>query len=79
MVRLRNWKIKINVDDIVFIDAHRVSAEKRVPGEIVRQTEPSTFIVKSNSGAMHKRHVDQLVKPPPQRSPRLMIKNEGKL
>ncbi|KAL7294478.1 hypothetical protein TKK_0012472 [Trichogramma kaykai] len=56
-----------------------VSAEKRVPGEIVRQTEPSTFIVKSNSGAMHKRHVDQLVKPPPQRSPRLMIKNEGKL
>ncbi|CAB0039960.1 unnamed protein product [Trichogramma brassicae] len=78
LARPGNQKIEINVGDKVYMDAHGVRTEKRVPGEIVRQTAPSTFIVKSNSGATHKRHVDQLVTPPPRRSPRLMIKNEGK-
>ncbi|CAB0028324.1 unnamed protein product [Trichogramma brassicae] len=79
LARPGNRKVNINVGDKVFMDAHGVRTEKRVPGQIVKQTAPSTFVVKSNSGAMHKRHADQLIKPPPRRSPRFAIKNEGKL
>ena len=39
----------------------------------------STYVVQEDSGKTHKRHIDQLVKPPLRRSPRLIINQGEKL
>lgn len=59
----------VNVGDTVLIDNHRVRGEKRVTGEVIRKTSPSTFVVKDCNDALAKRHIDQILKP--RRSPRL--------
>ena len=40
-----------------------VTNGKRVEGEIVKQLSPSTFEIKTESGATMKRHTDQIVGP----------------
>ena len=72
-------KINIKVGDEVYMDAHGVRERKRVSGKIVKQTAPPTYVVQTDSGKLHKRHVDQLVKPPLRRSPRFLIKQGEKL
>lgn len=71
VARRGHRQVDLNVGDEVLIDSHGVNDEKRVTGEIVKQTSPSTFIVKTDSGELKKRHVDQTVKPKLRRSPRL--------
>lgn len=52
------------------IDDHGVRSEKRIEGQIVKQTSPSTFVVKDKNEGLRKRHVDQMLR----RSPRLLEK-----
>jgi len=64
----------VSENDEVMIENHRSIGDKRVPGKIVKQTSPSTFIVRDELDNVQKRHVDQLIKRNPtalRRSPRL--------
>ena len=63
-----NRDIDVSVGDKVYVDAHGVREEKSVPAEVVKQTAPSTYAVQTDSRKMHKRHVDQLIKPSLRRS-----------
>lgn len=54
--------VQLNVGDQIMIDNHGTSGEKRVPAEIVSALSPSTFKVKTESGAIAKRHANQIVK-----------------
>ena len=79
MSRPGSRQIDIWVGDDVFLDAHGVRDQIRVPGKIIKQTAPSTYVVQEDSGKTHKRHIDQLVKPPLRRFSRLIIKQGEKL
>ena len=65
-----SYKIKLNVGDEVMIDNYVTAGERRIPAEIVSKRSPSTFEVKTESGSVTKRHVDQIIKPV-RRSPRI--------
>ena len=49
-------------NDDVMIDNYRECGDKRVSGQIVKQTSPSTFIVRDEHDNVQKRHVDQIIK-----------------
>ena len=70
-LRRGSRQIETNVGDEVMIDAHGVRDEKRVECTIVKKISPSTFVVKTYSGNLKKRHVDQMIKPILRCSPRL--------
>ncbi|KAJ8672761.1 hypothetical protein QAD02_004021 [Eretmocerus hayati] len=65
--------------DEILVDGHGVREDKRVSGEIIRQVSPSTFVVKTESGTLRKKHVDQMIKPELRRSRRLNSKVAGEL
>lgn len=60
-------KVDFELGDPVMIDDHGVRSKGRVEGEVVKQTSPSTYIVKDKNEVLRKRHVDQMLR----RSPRL--------
>ena len=45
------------------IDNYANTGEKRIPSGIVSERSPTIFEVKTESGSVTKRHVDQIVKP----------------
>lgn len=54
--------VQLNVGDQIMIDNHGTSGNKRIPAEIIKDLSPSTFKVKTESGAITKRHTNQIVK-----------------
>ncbi|XP_036150700.1 uncharacterized protein LOC105828425 [Monomorium pharaonis] len=63
-----NRKVNFEPGDQIMIDDYGVRSERRIEGEVVSQTSPSTFmVVKDKNGVLQKRHVDQMLR----RSPRL--------
>ena len=69
-------RINLETGDLVMTDNYGVTGGKRFEGEIVKQLSPSTFEIKTESGATMKRHTDQIVRPL-RRSER--IANQSKL
>lgn len=55
-------QIDVREGDDVYINDYRAHSEKRCKGEIVKQTSPSTFVVRDANNEMHKRHKSQIVK-----------------
>lgn len=56
------------------INDYSARSEKRSSGNIVKQTSPSTYVVRNEKGCLQKRHIDQMIecdKPTLRRSPRL--------
>jgi hypothetical protein len=56
-------KAQIDTGDTVMIDNHGVSGGKRILGKVCKQLSPSTFQIETETGAITKRHTDQIVVP----------------
>lgn len=55
-------QLDLSTSDDVYMDDYSARSEKRCKGEIVKQTSPSTVIVRDANNVEHKRHKNQIVK-----------------
>lgn len=80
MSRPGSRNIAVGVGDEVLIDGYGVRDEKKIPGEVVRISAPSTMVVKAaDTGKVHKRHLDQVIELPLRRSARIQSKKGEEL
>ena len=48
--------------DVVMTDDHGVDNKKRIQGKIIKKLSPSTFMIRTASDKVWKRHTDQIIK-----------------